>query len=568
MSKHCTTTLIVVWLLITTLTGCNNFKALPTGPISGIDESIMIGETEITLIEASIRNSMQTHYIMTYPAQTHVFYRITLSIEQEGTSAEEIMSWGESALQLIFDDTLFPVSQSQRIITGDNVQYKVDEDFRFLYVYFFEVPEDASFSEFLLQFPDNQRIPLGQIIILPEAISAQVIELHTVDGGGSQNNASAYHATVGGGQLNVASASHTTVSGGRENLASYFYATIGGGYANSATARDTVIAGGSRNTASDAYAAVGGGIQNLADAPNTTIAGGAYNRASDDLATISGGTRNSASGFSSTIGGGAGNLASDDQSTVSGGLGNQASGAYASIGGGHGNLASGAYTSIPGGFLNEARGKYSLAAGFQAKVAEDHPGVFLFADSTNFDFHSAAENEFAVRASGGVRLVTSVDEFGTPIAGSILPAGSGAWSTLSDRNLKDDINPIDSAQILEAIVSLPLSSWRYQNQDTAIRHMGPMAQDFYAAFEFGESDRHISTVDADGVALAGIQALHQHNQDQQALIVTQQSQISYLENRLSALEQGLPKYQSLPTICLILVILNILILTRFRFVER
>lgn len=36
-----------------------------------------------------------------------------------------------------------------------------------------------------------------------------------------------------------------------------------------------------------------------------------------------------------------------------------------------------------------------------------------------------------------------------------------------------------------------------------------MAQDFHAAFGLGIDDRHIATVDGDGVALAAIQGLNQ-----------------------------------------------------------
>ena len=36
-----------------------------------------------------------------------------------------------------------------------------------------------------------------------------------------------------------------------------------------------------------------------------------------------------------------------------------------------------------------------------------------------------------------------------------------------------------------------------------------MAEDFYAAFGHGPSERSISTVDADGVALAAIQGLYE-----------------------------------------------------------
>ncbi len=61
-------------------------------------------------------------------------------------------------------------------------------------------------------------------------------------------------------------------------------------------------------------------------------------------------------------------------------------------------------------------------------------------------------------------------------------------------------------------------TWNYRSQDAAIRHIGPVAQDFYAAFGVGEDDRHISTIDADGVALAAIQGLYQVVQQKETRI--------------------------------------------------
>jgi len=44
-----------------------------------------------------------------------------------------------------------------------------------------------------------------------------------------------------------------------------------------------------------------------------------------------------------------------------------------------------------------------------------------------------------------------------------------------------------------------------------VRHVGPMAQDFYVAFGVGADDKHITSIDEDGVALAAIKALHAEN---------------------------------------------------------
>ena len=61
--------------------------------------------------------------------------------------------------------------------------------------------------------------------------------------------------------------------------------------------------------------------------------------------------------------------------------------------------------------------------------------------------------------------------------------------------------------MLDKVSNLPISEWSYVSEH-GVRHVGPMAQDFYAAFNVGEDDRHITSIDEDGVALAAIKALH------------------------------------------------------------
>ena len=60
--------------------------------------------------------------------------------------------------------------------------------------------------------------------------------------------------------------------------------------------------------------------------------------------------------------------------------------------------------------------------------------------------------------------------------------------------------------------ALPLATWNLRTQDPAVRHLGPVAEDFHAAFGLGESAARIHTGDADGVALAAIQALLRRNE--------------------------------------------------------
>jgi hypothetical protein len=91
--------------------------------------------------------------------------------------------------------------------------------------------------------------------------------------------------------------------------------------------------------------------------------------------------------------------------------------------------------------------------------------------------------------------------------------------------VKENFAPVRARELLEKVVALPLSSWNYK-ADRATRHVGPMAQDFHAAFNVGPDDKHIATVDADGVAFAAIQ------------VEEKDARIGLLEKELSELKQA------------------------------
>lgn len=99
----------------------------------------------------------------------------------------------------------------------------------------------------------------------------------------------------------------------------------------------------------------------------------------------------------------------------------------------------------------------------------------------------------------------------------------------SDRNVKQNIEPIDPGNVLIKVLDLPISEWSYK-ADPAARHIGPMAQDFHAAFQLGTDDKHIAPMDEGGVALAAIQGLHQKLEEKDAII-------RELQNRMKRLEQ-------------------------------
>jgi len=122
--------------------------------------------------------------------------------------------------------------------------------------------------------------------------------------------------------------------------------------------------------------------------------------------------------------------------------------------------------------------------------------------------------------------------------GAYLTAG-GVWTNASDRATKRDFKPVDKQQLLARLVALPITSWRYNGEADSIRHVGPMAQDFSAAFHLGQSDRHIGTIDADGVALAAIQALHEVVRKKDDEIDTLKAQVATLGERMRRIEAAL-----------------------------
>lgn len=220
------------------------------------------------------------------------------------------------------------------------------------------------------------------------------------------------------------------------------------------------------------------------------------------------------------------------------------------------NTSSG-FGSVTMGFTNRAVGQGSVAIGYRSASCADysvalgtrassasspdltdpcggttHSGAFVFGDeSTTGYFGTVADNEFAVRAAGGFRFRTN----STVTTGCNLPAGSGVFSCSSDRNLKSDFNMLDGEDVLRKIASLPVTTWRFNDEKAGVRHAGPMAQDFYAAFGLGDSDRMIGYTDINGVNMRAIQALEERTRD----LESAEARIHQLEERLGRLEAQL-----------------------------
>lgn len=230
------------------------------------------------------------------------------------------------------------------------------------------------------------------------------------------------------------------------------------------------------------------------------------------------------------------NVASGLRGAVLGGQGNTASNNSATVIGGQVNQATGVVSTVSGGASNKASGDYSWAAGRAAMTELNpstvHHGAFVWADNnpTAIAFRSTAANEFSARATGGVRFVTAIDGLGVPTAGVSLASGDSAWAVISDRHAKENWVDVDARGVLEKVAMLPIGEWNYRAQGTQVRHLGPAAQDFHAAFGLGHSDRAITTVDADGVALAAIKGANEK-------IEAQSREIAELRAELRAIRQ-------------------------------
>jgi len=322
------------------------------------------------------------------------------------------------------------------------------------------------------------------------------------------------------------------------------------------------------NFVGDTWGTVGGGVLNRAEGGQSTVGGGGHNWAKNHYSTIAGGTTNL--------------VEHPAPSPYS----------FGAIGGGYVNTVHGQAGTVPGGFNNTAGGLGSFAAGCGAKARGGEPGVFVWADAQGMpedlaievpmsnQIYSTAPNQFIARSEGGfwfgkqIFTHTNIREDarfatdtylqttagvsltlesclndcldGTPPPPYDVPpdpegcarncyapaarlTNGGTWTNASDRNNKENITAVDAREVLEKVATMPIARWNYKIESDSTQHIGPMAQDFHAAFGLGDSEKSIATIDADGVALAAIQGLNE-------IVKEKDCRISELEERLAKLE--------------------------------
>ena len=145
----------------------------------------------------------------------------------------------------------------------------------------------------------------------------------------------------------------------------------------------------------------------------------------------------------------------------------------------------------------------------------DQRGSFVYGDASTIPLgfslvQATAPNQFVVRAAGGTIFYSSRDL----ASGVSLAPGAGAWASVSDVRRKENFREVDGESVLGRIARMPVREWNYRTQAASIRHLGPTAQDFRAAFGLGESDTTITTTDIDGINLLAVQALERRTREQ------------------------------------------------------
>jgi len=382
--------------------------------------------------------------------------------------------------------------------------------------------------------------------------------------------------TIGGGRgIEIQNAAtDSAIAGGNGNtiMSNYSAGVIGGGEFNAIGGYSTGLTIGSGNNEGNT---VGGGINNVVGnraggsvvltvntKPANTISGGYQNTISTNgaFATISGGAANTSRGEYATIPGGAQNLAAGDFSFAAGYRAKaNHDGAFVWADSQDADFASSASNQ----FLVRASGGVGInvtnpldalhvqsdnnvrtratatGTGFAGSVSENSLGEWFagVASATNhwylFENAPASGARIVVKSGGNVGIGTLAPTNRLHVAGGV---SATAFVNTSDRNAKENFVPVSPQEILHKVSTLPISTWNFKTMNDG-RHMGPMAQDFHAAFGLGGGDTTITSVDPDGVALAAIQGLNQKLEQKETELAALKRQNERLEQRLETLEK-------------------------------
>jgi hypothetical protein len=168
-------------------------------------------------------------------------------------------------------------------------------------------------------------------------------------------------------------------------------------------------------------------------------------------------------------------------------------------------------------------------------------GIGTSTPDARLDVEASGSTEMRLTITGGNvwRILNDATGFGIQLSGSpravnVDTDGNmeilGMLTQGSSRDLKTGFDTLDPREALHRVTALPVSLWSYKSEGTAVRHLGPMAEDFHRAFGLGTDDKHIAPSDQSGVALLALQGLTQ-------VVREKDRTITELSDRVAALER-------------------------------
>ena len=382
-------------------------------------------------------------------------------------------------------------------------------------------------------------------------------------GGGNNNTASANESVVVGGCGNIADTAQCCVVAGDSNRASAqqcgivcginndigvleangVNSCIGGGSGNrigndtsfigagsgnllTGTGDLSAIVAGVTNEASNTRSIIGAGASNLIDGngPQCIIGAGTTNlvRGSEDAGILAGrnnaitgascarcvivgGDNNRIEGPSTDafIGAGENNTIDGICAAVCAGNSCTASGPRSFVGAGQNNHAFGNDSGIVSGCGNRALGNSSLVGGDNASDGGFDHCLVWNGDTASGSLTATGAGQILMRAPEGTRIQSN--NAGT--SGVILTPGAGSWASISDRNMKENIVPLNHGETVDKLRDLEIYRYNYKSQDPSVICRGPVAQEWYEKFPTNKADTVIETMDIHGISLSAIKNL-------------------------------------------------------------
>lgn len=394
--------------------------------------------------------------------------------------------------------------------------------------------------------------------------------------GNSNNVASGTNSFAVGNNQNTASGANSFAIGKSNNQASGTSSVAIGSGQNIASAANSVAIGSSYNEASGTNSYALGASQNIASGSNSYAIGSSYNVASAARSFVIGTDENLATGSGAMSFGGRGQRASGVDAIAIGNGGNtgdietgikQEASGNKSLAIGYGNFAR-SFAEVATGMYGTDYSPTSTSSSVSAGSVIATDRLFTIGNGTTATYrHNAVtilKDGTTTFAAPSISLLAPRSDYyptstqtqlrfmeasanGSNYVGFVAPAnivsnvvwtlpsadgnngdqlttdGSGnlSWAPASDRNKKENFAKLNPENILRKYAAFDLTTWNYKSESGKnIRHYGPMAQDFFAAFGHDGigvigNDTTIRALDIQGVNFTAIQALEKRTRELQ-----------------------------------------------------